>query len=46
MTLLTSGTLQGVHPAHRFDEAGLLRYLQAAIPGFPQPPATLHVYQV
>lgn len=33
-------------PRHRLDEARLLQYLQASIPGFLPPPATLHVLQV
>lgn len=38
MALTTSQLLRPVHPAHRFDEAALLRYATAHVEGFPSPP--------
>ncbi|KAH7423817.1 hypothetical protein KP509_12G075500 [Ceratopteris richardii] len=37
--------LADVRPSHRFDTQALLSYLQAVIPGFPPPPATIRVSQ-
>ncbi|KAJ3699837.1 hypothetical protein LUZ61_003542 [Rhynchospora tenuis] len=38
MALMTSQLLKPVQPAHRFDEAALLRYAAAHVEGFPSPP--------
>jgi hypothetical protein len=46
MVTTTSSVVVPVDPHHRLDEARLLQYLQASIPGFLPPPATLHVLQV
>jgi acyl-CoA dehydrogenase len=45
MVTTTSSVVVPVDPRHRLDEARLLQYLQASIPGFLPPPATLHVLQ-
>lgn len=46
MVTTTSSVVVPVDPRHQLDEARLLQYLQASIPGFLPPPATLHVLQV
>lgn len=37
--------LAQVRAAHRFDSQALLSYLQAVVPGFPPPPASINVSQ-
>ena len=38
MAVMTSQLLRPVQPAHRLDEAALLRYATAHVKGFPSPP--------
>lgn len=38
--LSTSGNIQPVRAAHRFDESALLRFLQSNVAHFPQHPET------
>ncbi|PUZ73347.1 hypothetical protein GQ55_2G467500 [Panicum hallii var. hallii] len=45
MAKLTSGLLRPVDPAHALDEAALLRYAAANVPGFPGPAPALALTQ-
>ncbi|THU70918.1 hypothetical protein C4D60_Mb08t30060 [Musa balbisiana] len=45
MAFLTSDLLRSVQPAHRFDEAALLRYAAANVAGFPAAPAKFSISQ-
>ncbi|URE22429.1 Acyl-CoA dehydrogenase, C-terminal domain [Musa troglodytarum] len=45
MAFSTSDLLRSVQPAHRFDEAAVLRYAAANVAGFPAAPAKFSVSQ-